>query len=309
MAWPELPAHVGELADESYELTWVDSNFLNTSTTATITIDWYYTSRMPPTFPIGVTPPDLEGTEIVTGIPEEDRTDAWVWDTRNVPAGSYWIWSRVNDLPGEQMSIRIIAFSRGVVTVAHPGDPVHPAIALVQPNSPFVIADQSFDVIYEAFDPDGTGRVKLEAMTQRDGSDAITIAEDLPASRTGTVTWDTSGLARGDWILRATLTDARGLGSTAYARFLLRVDHVQPRPDGGTQPDASRADTGLFYDGGVIGAEPVEGDSCSCSAARARTASPLGLLLVVALSFALRGSGGSCRPAGRSRSCSRRPRG
>src|SRR5688572_23375841 len=62
VAWPSTPSRVGELADQTFELQWIDSD--TPISTGTATIDWYYTDRMPRTFPIGVVPPDLEGTPI-----------------------------------------------------------------------------------------------------------------------------------------------------------------------------------------------------------------------------------------------------
>lgn len=285
VAWPNDPRSVGQVVDTRYTFSWTDTNYPATPT-GTVTMDWYYSARIPPTFHLGVTPDDLEGTLIVAGVPEPDPADRYTWDTSTVAPGSYFIWSRVNDLPGET-SIRIIAFSRGVVTVAHPGDAVAPAVVVVQPNSPFVIADERFDVVYEAFDPDGTGRIELEAMTQRDQSDAVTIAADLPATRTGTFTWNTSQLAEGDWILKATLRDARSMSFSSFARFLLRIEHLTPPSDAGVSPDggALRPDSGAQYDGGT-GVEPNDDGGCRClSTPRARGSSLLPALLLLGLAL------------------------
>jgi hypothetical protein len=275
VAWPLIPYDVGIVVDREYRFEWNDSNYI--TPTGTISIDWFYTRNIPPTFQLGATPPELEGTPIVLGVDEQDRTDAFTWDTSSVAPGSYWIWSRVNDLPGE-VTLRINAFSRGVVTVAHPGDPVYPAIILATPPSPFVIVETgSYDVAYEAFDPDGTGRVTLEAMRTRTGTDAFVIADDLPAARSATITWDVRALREGNWILRATLVDARGLRAQAYARFLVTIEHPTTadagRPDARAMPDAGPEDIGT-YDGGDRPVVEVEG--CGCSSAS--VASP-GLVL------------------------------
>lgn len=279
VAWPLIPYDVGTVVDREYRFEWNDSNYI--TPTGTISIDWFYTRNIPPTFQLGSTPPELEGTPIVLGVDEQDRTDAFTWDTSSVAPGSYWIWSRVNDLPGET-SLRINAFSRGVVTVAHPGDPVYPAIILATPPSPFVIVETgSYDVAFEAFDPDGTGRVTLEAMRTRTGTDAFVIADGLPAARSATVTWDVRALPEGNWILRATLVDARGLRAQAYARFLVTIEHPTVadagRPDARAPVDAGAEDIGS-YDGG---ARPVvEVDGCGCSSvAGADRRPPLGLAL------------------------------
>ncbi len=267
VAWPTTPHSVGLVVDERYRFEWTDTNFI--TSTGTITIDWFYTPVMPPTFPLGSTPEDLVGTPIVLGIDEEDRTDAYTWDTSTVAPGSYWLWSRMNDLPGET-SLRINAFSRGVVTVAHRGDVVHPAIAMTSPRSPFESAQaDTYLVTYEAFDPDGTGRVALEAMRQRDASDAVEIASDLPAASSATVTWSVADLPDGEWILRATLRDGRGLTAVAYGRFVLasyaawRVD-AGPLADSTSRPpaDGGREDIGT-YDAGDRLAATASGCGCA----------------------------------------------
>lgn len=306
VAWPNDPYNAGTVADEEFTFTWVDSNFLNTSTTGTITIDWYYTQRMPATFQLGVTPSDLEGTPIVLGVPEEDRTDAYTWDTRNVPSGAYWIYSRVNDLPGET-SLKIVAFSRAPLTIAHAQDAPHPHLAIVQPNSPFVIADEQFRVIFEAFDPAGDGRVKLEAMQNRDGSDAITIADNIPATETGTVTWDTRALEEGDWIVKGTITDGQNRTFTAYSRFLLRIEHLLPI-DAGPRPDSGRLDSGLFYDGGVGAEEATDTEGCSCNTQRSKSSAFGSIILLAAWMLVRTRSAGSARRAARSRSDFLHPR-
>lgn len=279
VAWPLIPYDVGIVVDREYRFEWNDSNYI--TPTGTISIDWFYTRAIPPTFQLGATPPELEGTPIVLGVDEQDRTDAFTWDTSSVAPGSYWIWSRVNDLPGE-MTIRINAFSRGVVTVAHPGDPVYPAIILATPPSPFVIVETgSYDVAYEAFDPDGTGRVTLEAMRTRTGTDAFVIADGLPAARSATITWDVRDLPEGNWILRAKLVDARGLQAQAYARFLVTIEHPTQadagRPDAREVVDAGPEDIGS-YDGGERPVVEVDGCGCNTTTTGA-PASALGALI------------------------------
>lgn len=272
VAWPLAPRGVGVLADQSFPFTWTDTNLF--TPTGTITIDWFYTASMPPTFQIGATPPDLEGTVIVRGVPETDPANRWVWNTATVAAGSYFLWSRVNDLPTEVSSIRINAFSPGVVTVAHPGDPVHPAIFLPQPDSPFTFADQSFKVEWQAFDPDGTATIRLELMRSRDVAGAILLAEGLVATATGSFVVDTRAEPEGDLIFRATIQDARGLSFVSYPRYLLRVLH-DPMPLDASVQDAHPADRGVLdarsmdaADAGLsLGGDAAATSSgCSCGA-------------------------------------------
>lgn len=283
VAWVNDPIGVGHVVDRSFTFTWLD--FDKAISTGTATVDFYYIATRPPTFSAGTIPDPLDGTPIITGILEKDLANAHTWDTSSVPAGSYLIWSRVNEPPSEVFSPLIISYSPGVLTVAHPGDPVHPAVMITTPDTPFRFADQEFEVRYSAFDPDGTGKVKLEAGTTLDGTNFITLAEDLPAVADGAFHWDTSQLAEADWTLRATITDARGLSFTHYGRYFLLVTHLGPRPDASI-PDASTQNDGSViptYDGGFedpAPKKPAEGCACSAFPDRVTSAEPMAVLLL-----------------------------
>lgn len=278
VAWPTNPDGVGEIADASYTFAWVDSDQL--TSTGTATIDWFYTATNPPTFPAGGIPAGLEGTPIVLGIPESDTANQYTWDTRGVAPGSYWIWSIVNEPPGERGSIQIVAFSPGVVTIAHPGDDISPAVVIKRPDSPYRWADESYVVEYAAFDPDRSGRVRLEAARASHEDELILLADDLHTSTT-TFHWNTSALPEGDWLLRATLTDARGRTFSAYGRFFLLVVHAT-LPDAGVPPadgavDGGEPDAGPALEDGAPGnGSKGEGPrtrderGCGCSASRSQ---------------------------------------
>jgi MYXO-CTERM domain-containing protein len=312
VAWPLLPRGVGTVVDDAYRFHWTDANYI--TLTGTITIDWFATRAMPPTFQLGVTPPDLEGAPIVLGVPEADRTDAYTWRTSTVAAGSYWVWSRVNDLPTEIGSIRINAFSPGVVTIAHPGDPIHPAANLPRPTTAFDIAEVDYDVVVELFDPDGTARYSLWAMQSRDGSDRRLLVDDVAVGggvRTSTFTWTVTDVPEGDWFFQVHIEDARGLSFDAYPRFLLRVQRpffvdAGPGADAPTGPAAdASADASAARDASVDGdAARVDvglvrqdelGTRCGCSAAG--EGAPLGSAAWGALGALL--AWASRRPRGR----------
>ena len=104
--------------------------------TGTITIDWYFTAQMPPTFRSAPPRPISKGRSSSAGSSRKTGPIAGSGTLSTVAAGSYFIWSWVNDLPTEVNSIRINAFSPGVVTVAHPGDLVHPSIFMPTPIRP-----------------------------------------------------------------------------------------------------------------------------------------------------------------------------
>ena len=118
VAWVNDPIGVGTVVDQSFRFTWLD--FDRPVATGTATVAFYSVVTRPPPFAAGIIPDVLDGTAIVTGLLEKDPINTFEWDTRAVPAGSYMIWSRVNEPPSEIFSPLIISYSPGVVTVAHP---------------------------------------------------------------------------------------------------------------------------------------------------------------------------------------------
>ena len=231
----QSPQGVGNIADEQFTLRWVDAD--KPIPTGTATVDLFYTARRPPSFSAGEIPDLLEGTPIVLGLLEKDPENQYIWDTRSVPAGSYFVWSRVVEPPEEFMSPQIISFSPGIVTIAHRGDEVYPGIRITHPDSPFRYADQGFQIRWEVFDPDGTGRVRLEVGTSRLGENYQVLGEALPVVPSQ-FDWDTSNLTETDWRIRATITDARGLSFTTYSEYPLLVTHLGlEERDAGTEPD------------------------------------------------------------------------
>lgn len=275
VAWPDTPSQVGEMADDTFTITWTD--FDAPIPTGTATIDLYYTDRMPPTFQLGIIPPDLHGEHIVGGIPEADLANRYVWNTSTVAAGAYFIWSLIDEPPSEGFTLRVVAFSRGVVTIAHPGDPVHPSVIVSRPGNPYDIAEGVFTLGYSAFDPDGTGRVKIEATTSTDATNFVLLAQDLPAVADGTFDWDTALYDEGDWMIRVTIEDDRGLSFVAFNRWFLRVEHPLVQPDAGTpmQGDSgspSAPDSGIrvvnIDSGPRPTVQPADDGKCACNTTR-----------------------------------------
>jgi hypothetical protein len=254
VAYPTAPVGV-VVADSSFTFAWTDSDMR--SGTSTPTIDWFYTGALPPTFALGTVPDDLEGTPIALGVPETDLTNELVWSTSSVAPGAYWIWSLVNE-PEDATTSQIVGLSPGVVVIAHPGDEVRPAVVVTDPGAAlFTVADQRYLVRYAALDPDGSGRVSLEAY--RDGSaDVLALASDLPAAMDGSYEWDTSSVPNGPWVVRAKIVDARGYSFTAYARYFLTISHAR--------------------------LPPPEEEGCACRSARTGGSLGASLLLVLLLS-------------------------
>ena len=240
---------VGNFADESYAISWTDGDppaDLGEHNGRALSD----TPLIPPTFPPGTISPELTGTPIAMNVPAADPANMLVWNTSTVATGNCWIWSRVDDPSPDHEGLTIVSFSPGLVSVRHGVEEPGPAVVLTSPDNPYDIADAEYVLNYYAFDPDGTARVKLEAIPWPFGQDPVTIAENLPAS-SGTYTWATSTIPEGEWMLRATIADGGGRTFVAHARFILLIARLGAR-DGGV------GDTGTMVSEG----------GCSCSVER-----------------------------------------
>lgn len=283
VAWLDNPVGVGTVVDASFSFTWVD--FDMSIPTGTATVDFHYSARRPPAYQIGEIHPLLEGTAIVQGILEKDPDNSYTWDTSEVPAGSYMIWSQVIEPPEEVMAPQIISFSPGIVTIAHPGDPVYPAVLMTTPDTPFRFADDSYELKWQAFDPDGSARVRLEAGTSSLGVDYQVLAEDLDP-QLGSFEWDTSELPEVDWYIRITIEDARGLTFTTYAQYILAISHAPEPLDAGFSDAGQEPDAGVASDAGFTKGPATDG--CRCVGPQASPRAGLLALSVMALALTTR---------------------
>jgi len=225
VAWPTVPAGVGVVIDEGIELAWTDAD--RRFGTSTVTFDLRYSASWPPTAPAGLLPFRIDGRPIAVAVDELDPANRAHWDTRRVPAGSYMIWTLATEEPPD-LPVRMVGIARGVVTVAHRGDPIHPAV-IVGFDEP-IRARGWVELPYEAFDPAGTASVSLEASRRFDGGERVLVARGLPALARGTHRWELAGVPPGAWAVRARISDARGLSFVAWSRFFL---HVEPSIDAG----------------------------------------------------------------------------
>lgn len=293
------PVEVGVVVSDEVTIRWTDyDDFADTLDTL---IDLFYTPVMPPTFRLGTVPIGLEGTRIVGDIPEYDKANAWNWDVSEVPSGSYFLYTLARDPPFD-----MIAFSVGVVTVHHEGDPVYPAISVVEPDGHMDVGRGTYTIEWMAFDPDGTGKVSIEATRELDGSDRVLVAEGLDPAE-GRFVWETTGFEKGNWLLHLRIEDERDLFHEAWARYFVIV--ADPIPDGsGSGAGGATGSAGSPGAGGSGGAggrveqgpTPTGGGSGTggggCSAGAAGSGG-LGL----ALGLCLAGWGPGLRLAGRRR--------
>ena len=308
---PDQPA---EIVDRSYTFRWSDSDL--PTPTGSASVAFYYSPFIPLPFP-PENRPALDGRLIVRGIPEPDLSNRYTWDTSTVAPGAYFIWSLVEEPPQEIASVQIVSYSPQVLHIAHPGDVLTPSVVLLTPDTPFRFADDRYLFRYSAFDPSGTGRVRIEGTIQYDGSDFVILADDLPAAQNGSFEWDCRDYTEGNWTIRISITDACGRVMTAHARYFLNIAHPGGLPDAGPRdgrvstPLDGRVDEGAacgltsfdggepvdagFDDGGTTpsgdaadagtgAAERAEPGGCGCSQAgrpRVDLALLLGVLMVL----------------------------
>ncbi len=275
------PDLLGTTADTDFVITWIDAD--RPIPTGTATVDLYYVEQMPPTFFLGAIPSTLTGTPIAQGIPEYDTTDELVWDTRALPSGTYWIWSRVNDPPEPIVSPIYISFSPAPINVQHAGDPIGPSIRITRPSTNISYSDDHYELRYETFAPNGPATVRLEAGTTLDGSDFTVIADGLAATSTGAFVWDTHDLPEMDWTVRAVITDDTG-SFTAYCKYFLLITHFIPGRDAGVRDADPRPDAGPGLRDAAVSTSPepsgaASGCGCSTCSRRRRSAGTPALVI------------------------------
>jgi hypothetical protein len=306
------PDTLGPTVSDTFMLEWLDAG-PPPPLTGSALVSFYYAAEVPPTFPLGSIPPTLTGTAIVTGLLEESEPNELAWDVSSIPSGHYWLYSRVDDPPAE-MSAQYIRISTVPLSILHPGEDLGPAVAITRPQSEFASGDETYNIEYQSYDTTGTARITFEAAAEIFGREPrwITVADNIRAQREGAIVWETIGLAEGDWVLRATITDCMGRTHRAYARYFVFLTHLDPidagtsdsgpydagsledwcasldrmdaAPTDANTPDASVAD--------AVAPPPPPSDGCGC---RASTSAASPWLPLLALLLALRSR--SARPS------------
>jgi hypothetical protein len=234
------PAAPGVIADQCFTIRWTD--FDKPIRTGTATVDLFYVRDNTTTFVQGDRPPALVHTSsvIVRGILEKDPKDLWVWNTSTIAPGAYWIWSYVNDPPAEFGTLSFVSFSPFPVTIQHHGSALPPYVVITNPDSPIRFADDHFQLKYVAVDPDHSAHVRLEWTESLDGSNLQLLADNLEPYPCAIVEWDTLCLPESpNVVLKATITDARGMSFESWSRYFLLITHLAPPDAGCALSDAS----------------------------------------------------------------------
>lgn len=279
----DAPVGVGNVADQSYILRWQDNEMDETGR-----FDFYYQpTNVPPN--ASLMSGDLVGTPIPNGqqVVISDPQNDLVWDTSNVPAGSYYVYEITTDT---DMGVPPIhSMSKGAVTVRHPGDPLYPAVIVDEPNG---IGDVVADGYALRWTASGTAPLRADIywkIPESDGPMQLLVA-DVPMHdlgnglHAGCYVWNLSGKAQGYYFVRVDVKDAQGLSHSAYSRASLTV-YRDPNPvDAGpvaSCPDWTSADAGVGGpDGGPGIDNPDPPGPCDCRVGGRETPSPTAAALI-----------------------------
>lgn len=284
------PVCVNNVADQSFTMMWIDPDEMD----PTGRFDFYYqVSNGPPNTSL------MSGHLIGTAIPEgqqvnvSDLANLLLWDTSQVPAGSYFIYEVTTDT---DMGIPPIhAMAPGVVTVQHPGEPLWPAVVVEQPDGVDDVVGDAFAVKWK-----GSGVGPLTATVrgkERDEAGALPIlASDVPMIDQGDGTfagcwlWNLSSRPQGYYYVEITVTDASGLTHAAYSRQALTL-YRDPNPtDAGPPPSCPSlpgVDAGAG-DGGTGGDDEPGPPTCGCRIAGRRAGGLSGAAALAVLVAAAR---------------------
>lgn len=271
------PTGVGNVADQSFQVEWQDPNAMD----ATGQFDFYFQpSNVLPNAPLGSG--DLIGTILLGGqaISVADTKDTLVWDTSQVPAGSYFVYEITTDT---DMGIPpTYSMSPGVVTVRHPDDVLAPAVVVKEPDG---ISDLVADAYPIRFEASGQGPLFATVTwgSPDTGEPLQPLTADVPMKDLGSnlhegcYLWDVTAKAQGYYFVRVEVRDPAGRVHSAYSRASFTVYRSATIADAGPAP--SCGEPAAVDAGGLPQDRPPD---CTCTAGSARSgAGPSGLVLVV----------------------------
>ncbi len=204
------PDGVDDLADLNYTITWNDDD---PEDNASITL--FYDDDNT----------GANGTQITTGlIDENDPADTFVWDTAMVPAGTYYIYGRIDD--GAQV---VVDYSSGPVTISHANS--SPTITLLEPDGIGDVADAVYTITWEDEDPDDNAAVRLFYDDDASGENGTLITVSGPIDEddgSDQFIWNTAGIPAGQYYLYAEIDDGTNAPVTNYSSASVTIEHLAP---------------------------------------------------------------------------------
>jgi len=128
-------------SNDTYEITWTDEDLDDDAE-----ISLYYDGDNE----------GYDGINIITGLSEDDETDAYTWDLMNVPAAAYYVYAKIDD----GVNPPVYSYAPGTLTVE--GPPLEDSDGDGMPDE--WEEAHGFDVTTDdaSSDPDGDGLTALE---------------------------------------------------------------------------------------------------------------------------------------------------
>ena len=279
----QVPADVGEVADRSYLVRWIDND-----TDPTGVFEFYYQPvNVPPQWFLAS--PLFLNTPIPGGesIRVDNTTNQLSWDTSSIPEGSYFVYSITRDPPLDP----IYTFAAFPVTVRHGSGSAAPAVVVDEPDGVGDITPDRYAIKWHA---SGEGALTATVRAYGIGADPVpmTLVTDLPlvtrnGRQEGCFDWDASALELGYYYAEVEVKDARDRTHRAYSPLFL-VLYREPGMDAGVTPPGCQGFPQMPPDAGPGGDDDEDG-GCSCDLAPSRGAPPLvALLLLVVGTLVLR---------------------
>jgi MYXO-CTERM domain-containing protein len=279
----QVPADVGEVADQAYLVRWLDND-----TDPTGVFEFYFQpANVPPQW--FLTSPLFLHQGIPGGgaIRVDDRTNQLSWDTSGVPEGSYFVYSITRDPPLDP----IYTFSPFPVTVKHSGTPAAPAVVVDEPDGVGDIAAARYATKWHA---SGEGVLTATVRGYKFPPDMVPIplVTDLPmvarnGRQEGCFDWDVEAADEGYYFTEVEVKDGRGRTHRAYSPLFLVV-YREPGMDAGVPAPGCQGFPQMPPDAGPNMGDDEDG-GCSCDLTHARGTSPwIAFLLVVVGFLALR---------------------
>jgi hypothetical protein len=187
--------------------------------------------------------------------------------------------------------------SPGVVTVRHPGDPLYPAVVVLEPDGEEDSVSSTYHFTWVA-----TGNGPLAAMlrVRRPGTEDpyqtlapdIAMTDEGDGTWTGEYDWDVSELPEGFYYAEVTVSDPGGLTHSAYSRSTMSIRHSIDAGAG----DIDAGGAGTPDASGPMGDDDGGEPKCGCrvggrGGADVTPEVALGVLLLAALRLRGRRSG------------------
>jgi len=296
----ENPIDLGQVADQTYAVIWTDGdqdptgmfNFgfqpLDGPPNAGPELRWYVT-------------PQITNAQQVAVL---DTANTFVWDTSQVPAGTYIIYEITED-PGIDS---VVSVSPGPVTIQHTGDPLWPAVITDEPDGLSDIVNTNYaarfratgvgaltaNIYYGVPLPNGLPDPDAQPVLIQSG---FPLEETSPGFYKGCYLWDVSTMPEGFYWMLIEVVDEGARTHANYSKGMVIVSHAPGAPDAGasgtcaelTVPDAAPYNVDAGRDGPIR--IPPDEPPCLCRVGAPRPQGArgwLGIGVAVALLVELR---------------------